>query len=350
MVFLEKLKATLNSKTGILGIAALVAACSGVTAWDMMASADTIDSAENSTTEIRLGDLNGDNEVNASDAAMVLTAAASVGAGDVSGLTEEQELAADLNKDGGFNAVDAAQILTYAAYRGSGGTADLDTFLSGKHEEEESTTVPSTSVTETTTTMTTTTTTTQAPISGYVLNDITTNADAFRHFAAKYNYDLLRGNGIQLLEGVTYGSKDAPVMLAILNYGYINDEVIKEVFQDYTQAEVRQGIRMYYSTASLEEMVGTHVDFAKYTLNKTLGADLNEIDTAYRNGQIDAFTYDIMVNCNIKQEYMTSPAYLGMLASYNKEKLISGETVDYQCMDEFGKYICNVALGKEYIR
>lgn len=348
MAFLEKLKGILNSKTGILGIAALVAACSGVTAWDMMASADTIDSAENPTTEIRLGDLNGDNEVNASDAAMVLTAAASVGAGDVSGLTEEQELSADLNKDGGFNAVDAAQILTYAAYRGSGGTADLDAFLRGKHEEEESTTATSTSVTETTTTMTTTTTTTQAPISGYVLNDITTNADAFRHFAAKYNYDLLRGNGIQRLDRVTYGSKEAPVMLAILNYGYINDEVIKEIFQGYTQEEIREGIGMYYGTASLEETVGTKVDFAKYTINKTLGTDLNEIDSAYRNGQIDSFLHDLLITGNIKQEYLTSPAYLGLLASYDMNTQFIGEgTVDYQCMDEFGKYICNVALGKE---
>ncbi len=351
MAFLEKVKATLNSKTGILGIAALVAACSGVTAWDMMASADTIDSAENSTTEIRLGDLNGDNEVNASDAAMVLTAAASVGAGDVSGLTEEQELAADLNKDGGFNAVDAAQILTYAAYRGSGGTADLDAFLSGKHEEEESTTVPSTSVTETSTTMTTTTTTTQAPISGYVLNDITTNADAFLYFAGKYNGQLLDGHAVNNSYGISYGHKEAVVVLAILNNGYVSDNVLKEVFKDYTEEDIYNGIMQYYATRPIEDLAKTDVNFAEFTIDNQLGNKLNELDQSYRDGELDSYLYDVLVNGNVEENIMYNPALVGMLASYDvNRKYISLGVCDYVCMDAFANDLCQTVFGTSYTR
>ena len=71
---------------------------------------------------VSLGDLNDDKEVNARDGAAVLVAAAQIGAGQGSGLTEEQIKFADINKDNAVNAKDAALILQFAAYKGSGGT------------------------------------------------------------------------------------------------------------------------------------------------------------------------------------------------------------------------------------
>lgn len=76
---------------------------------------------ENKITE-SLGDLNDDKTVNAKDGAAVLVAAAQIGAGQGSGLTEEQIKFADINKDNAVNAKDAALILQFAAYKGSGGT------------------------------------------------------------------------------------------------------------------------------------------------------------------------------------------------------------------------------------
>ncbi|MBP0972879.1 MAG: leucine-rich repeat protein [Oscillospiraceae bacterium] len=71
-------------------------------------------------TEQPLGDLDGDTTVNASDAAKVLIAAAAMGAGEASGLTEAQIKAADVNGDKTVNASDAAIILIYAAAVGAG--------------------------------------------------------------------------------------------------------------------------------------------------------------------------------------------------------------------------------------
>ncbi|MBP0972881.1 MAG: leucine-rich repeat protein [Oscillospiraceae bacterium] len=67
-----------------------------------------------------LGDLDNDTTVNASDAAKVLIAAAAMGAGEASGLTEAQIKAADVNSDGTVNASDAAIILIYSAAVGAG--------------------------------------------------------------------------------------------------------------------------------------------------------------------------------------------------------------------------------------
>ncbi len=75
------------------------------------------------------GDLNADSSINASDAAMLLTAAAAAGTGADSGLSAAQLAAADLNKDGAFDAKDAALILQYAAYTGTGGTDSITDFI-----------------------------------------------------------------------------------------------------------------------------------------------------------------------------------------------------------------------------
>ncbi len=66
-----------------------------------------------------LGDVNEDNAINATDAAEVLVAAASIGANMGSGLTVEQETAANVNGDASINATDASIILQYAVAVGS---------------------------------------------------------------------------------------------------------------------------------------------------------------------------------------------------------------------------------------
>lgn len=80
------------------------------------------------SADVSIGDIDSSGSVNASDAAIILTAAAAAGTGSASGLTAEQEAAADVNKDGTFDAKDGALILQYAAYTGTGGTMTLAEF------------------------------------------------------------------------------------------------------------------------------------------------------------------------------------------------------------------------------
>ncbi len=75
------------------------------------------------------GDVNADKRIDAADAAAILVAAAAMGAGEASGLTETQETLADVNQDGVCDASDAALILQYAAYAGAGGEMTLEEFL-----------------------------------------------------------------------------------------------------------------------------------------------------------------------------------------------------------------------------
>ncbi len=77
----------------------------------------------------KLGDVNEDGDVDATDAAKILVAAAAVGAGGDSGFTETQAKNADVNGDGTFNSQDAANVLQYAAAAGSGFEGSLEDFI-----------------------------------------------------------------------------------------------------------------------------------------------------------------------------------------------------------------------------
>lgn len=80
-------------------------------------------------TNVNLGDVDEDGDVDAADAANILVAAAAVGAGGESGLTEQQQKNADVNGNGGFDSTDAAYVLQYAAAAGAGYSGTINDFM-----------------------------------------------------------------------------------------------------------------------------------------------------------------------------------------------------------------------------
>ena len=83
---------------------------------------ETTDPNPTEPAEPPLGDVSGDNVINAGDAAVTLSAAAAYGAtGKYGNLTDAQIAAADIDGSGMVNASDAAYILQYAAMRGANG-------------------------------------------------------------------------------------------------------------------------------------------------------------------------------------------------------------------------------------
>ena len=73
----------------------------------------------------KLGDIDQNGSVNASDASEILIASAKMGTGNDSVFSEETEQYADINGDHKINAKDATIILQYAAARGTGNTMSL---------------------------------------------------------------------------------------------------------------------------------------------------------------------------------------------------------------------------------
>ena len=103
--------------------------------WEYTQTSETTSTTQETTTQPIYtddrfpGDLDRDGKVSAADAAEILIAAAKIGAGEGSGLSDAQYRDADLNNDGRVDASDASNVLIYAAYVGSGGTQDILTYL-----------------------------------------------------------------------------------------------------------------------------------------------------------------------------------------------------------------------------
>ena len=81
------------------------------------------------TETVMLGDVDRNNNVDASDASAVLAIYASVQTGDKSALTDEIKKTADVDGNGVVDASDASTILAYYAYRQTGGGKSFDVYI-----------------------------------------------------------------------------------------------------------------------------------------------------------------------------------------------------------------------------
>ena len=89
----------------------------------------TVEVVAPDTNPYPLGNTNGDEAINAKDAATVLIAAARLGTGGATGFTDEQAISADVNNDGAINAKDANIILRYAAAVGTGRATNIKDYI-----------------------------------------------------------------------------------------------------------------------------------------------------------------------------------------------------------------------------
>ncbi len=90
-----------------------------------------------STGSFTLGDVNGDGQINSSDATKVLQEYAALSTGKESILTDEQKKAADVNSDGQINSNDASAILVYYSKASTGGTPSFSAEEANNNEKTE---------------------------------------------------------------------------------------------------------------------------------------------------------------------------------------------------------------------
>ncbi len=103
-----------------------------ITSAELMTNAKFVEYLQYKSTSIwsAFGNLNGDDTVDASDAADILTFASKAGSGDAEAVISQS--ASDLTMDGTVNALDAAVLLQYAAYAGTNEGAALQNYLMNK--------------------------------------------------------------------------------------------------------------------------------------------------------------------------------------------------------------------------
>lgn len=297
--------------------------------------------------KVALGDLNADGLVDAIDASVTLAVYANISTEKDLGITDEQFEAADVNHDGLVDAVDASLMLSYYAYISTGGDKSFGDYLSAPPT--------STTATATVTTQTTTAkpvTTTQAQTERFVLENIAHDAGVFLTFAHKLNYDMLGGNGIycDYGYGVTAGGDEQYLLLAVLNYGQIDDSVLQTVLGGYSAEDLKNFQTYFYKMAEIRQVYGYEVDYTKYTLNKSVGEYINSLAVAADNNNISSVAYNDWEQDLMPPEIKNHPAALAALASYdtyyNDCEYLSPNDVDDYILDEAVDNIIKIVHGE----
>lgn len=99
------------------------------------------------TEKTNIGDVDGNNVIDAVDASAVLSDYSAVSTGGISLFDNIQQINADVNKDNSIDASDASCILAYYSYISTGGTLSLNEFLNSQEQREPIVTTTTTTAT-----------------------------------------------------------------------------------------------------------------------------------------------------------------------------------------------------------
>ena len=289
-------------------------------------------------------DLNG--TIDSVDASLILGEYSVGSTGGTSTLNATQKKCADVDRNSTIDSVDASHILAYYAYISTGGTSGIVDFIDGEYEA-------ATTTTTTTTTKKPETTTTQAPVIEYKLENIGISADVFRWHAINLKKEIMEEKMIGTsYADYTAGGNEATFLLAMLNDGKINDEVLAEVFSDYTKEDMKNYTEFVYSIVDIQEMVGTgKIDYENYTLDKNIGSYINKIDDAYRECDIEGFLEREYMNCEMQADYYYNPAIISMMCSYDRNNIYLYDfNADDLCVNDFIDRLLEKTKGISYTR
>lgn len=185
----------------------------------------------------------------------------------------------------------------------------------------------------------------------YRLEEIPYDAEAFNQLADRLKKELFNGCGVGTSYGGTYGEVESVCILALLNNGRINGDVLAQMLGNESTDAIGFCTRFIYTICQTQEICGSDVNFEKYTLDPSVGQFLNSIDDAYRNGRINDVLYDMFMNGNIPGDYLYNPAILSIICSYDKDNTqIAVENVDEICMNSYINNLVDTVRGYSYSR
>lgn len=280
-----------------------------------------------------LGDTDGNSVVDGRDASLILTEYARTSVGKSGTFTDMQNKAADVDENTIVDGRDASWILSYYAYISvNGGDMDLLRFIKGEPAEPI----------------------TEAPTEyferDYSFENIAHDVEVFAHHSRRLKRELFQGIDIQSIYGFTSGEAECELLLAILNYGQIDDNVLQGVFQYYSESDIKNYQNFLYEIAYAHKKLGSNVDFTKYTFNKTVGEYLNSLEQAADNGTIVDMIRSEWEGENIP-EY---PAIFLALESYDRHydgnQIIYSGTANAYIVDRTVDDIISKTFGYEYHR
>ena len=242
-----------------------------------------------SAAGLQKGDVDGDNNIDASDASKVLLEYATAVNGDETTFTAEQSAAADVNSDNTVDASDASLILLYYSALVNGDV------LPWSDDDP--------------------------------VYEITKSAEAFEAYAHDMNDRILQGSSILLddcngNEYWMYGDKEAKVALLLMNADIPFDSgVLSKVFEGYTDDDIKNGVLYLNRLALIEEYINVDIDFNNYAIDKKISNYMNSLRNAAKiareTGNCDELDNVLYVVEDDKYQYLwNNYATLMMIIGY----------------------------------
>lgn len=157
----------------------------------------------------------------------------------------------------------------------------------------------------------------------YSFENIAHDSEVLAHYSRELSIELYLNNYVNKAAGNTsvlipVTENESKLLLALLNYGQINESVLQNILGSYSAEELKQYKYFLYNIAQMKKDYGANLDFTKYTLNKKVGKYINSLSEAADNGKIPGIIKDFVKNKSIPSEVADNPAVYIALASYDR--------------------------------
>lgn len=193
-----------------------------------------------------------------------------------------------------------------------------------------------------------------APVHEYVLENIAHDSSVFEYYARELKGELYQFRTYNSQYGSTAAGSETELLLAILNYGQIDERVLQETLGGYSAENMVDYGNFLYNIAQMKKDYGANVDFTKYTLNRTIGEYMNSLSNAADNGNLTDMIRNAWENDDMPEDCLNHPAPYIALASYDEvydnEQILNAFDANTYIVSEKVDEIISKCLGRSYTR
>lgn len=230
----------------------------------------------------------------------------------------------------------------------------------------KATTKPTTEKTTTIVTKTTTEAVTEPPVTepvqrdhvrsimGYNIEQIAYDSQALSFYSSIFNSNMLSNLGYDTMYtfdigyGQTSFGREFIIFMIAMN-PEIQDDCINANINYFDPNDFENYKTFLYNFKHVQEIMGSDIDFANYTIDIATGEFLNNAFSAEKNGTFDQFMSNTIASGNVSPNVLNNAGAMAVLYSCDGGRYLNYNDIDNNLNENFNR-ICNAAFGPDYIK
>lgn len=191
-------------------------------------------------------------------------------------------------------------------------------------------------------------------IMGYNIEQIAYDSQALSFYSSIFNSNMLSNLGYDTMYtfdigyGQTSFGREFIIFMIAMN-PEIQDDCINANINYFDPNDFENYKTFLYNFKHVQEIMGSDIDFANYTIDIATGEFLNNAFSAEKNGTFDQFMSNTIASGNVSPNVLNNAGAMAVLYSCDGGRYLNYNDIDNNLNENFNR-IRNAAFGPDYIK